>query len=98
MIRVVLPDPLTRLAACERELEVEVEDPVTIGSVLDAIERRFPMLRGTIRDPANGRRRPFLRFYAEGEDLSDVAAEVALPEAVLRGEEPFLVIGAIAGG
>ncbi|MBZ0113914.1 MAG: MoaD/ThiS family protein [Thermoanaerobaculia bacterium] len=98
MIRVVLPYPLARLASCERELELEVEGAVSIGSVLDALETRLPMLRGTIRDPVSGRRRPFLRFYVDSRDLSDAAAEVALPDAVVRGDEPFLVIGAIAGG
>jgi molybdopterin synthase sulfur carrier subunit len=77
---------------------MHLEDPVTIGSVLDAIESQYPMLRGTIRDHVTRQRRPFLRFYACGEDLSLEPADTQLPEAVRSGAEPFLIIGAIAGG
>jgi hypothetical protein len=98
VIRLILPEPLARLASSDREIELEVEVPVTVGSVLDALEERFPMLRGTTRDPISGRRRPFLRFFVEGRDVSDAPADAHLPESVAQGDEPFLVIGAIAGG
>jgi len=98
MIRVVLPFHLLTLSRTEGELELEVPDPVTLGSVLDAIETRFPMLRGTIRDHVTLKRRPFVRFYACEEDLSLEPLETPLPEAVIEGKEPFLVIGAMAGG
>ena len=98
MIRVVLPFHLRTLSRTEGELELEVPDPVTLGSVLDAIETRFPMLRGTIRDHVTLKRRPFVRFYACEEDLSLEPLETPLPEAVIEGKEPFLVVGAMAGG
>lgn len=98
MIRVVLPYHLKNLARTEAEVQVSVEGPVTMGSIVDALEVRFPMLRGTIRDHNTSKRRPFLRFFACGEDFSLEAWDFQLPEKVAKGEEPFLVIGAIAGG
>ena len=98
MIRVALPAHLRTLARVGDEVELPLEGPVTQRSVLDALEARYPMLRGTIRDHATQRRRPFLRFFACGQDLSHEAADALLPDAVAAGEEPFLIIGAIAGG
>jgi molybdopterin synthase sulfur carrier subunit len=98
MIRVVLPYHLRTLAKVDDEVQIEVHDQVTLGSVLDALEARYPMLRGTIRDHVTGQRRPFLRFFACGEDLSHEAPDSRLPDAVATGAEPLLVIGAIAGG
>ncbi len=98
MIRVVLPYHLRTLARVGGEIELEVAGPVTQRALLDALEARYPMLRGTIRDPGSGRRRPFLRFFACAEDLSDAAPEAPLPDAVVGGSEPYLVVGAIAGG
>lgn len=98
MIRVVLPAHLRTLARVTGEVELHVEGPVTQGSVLDALEARFPMLRGTIRDHHTHRRRPFLRFFACEEDLSHDPPDTPLPAAVATGAEPFLVVGAIAGG
>ena len=98
MIRVILPAPLCVLARIDRELTFDVAAPVTQGSVLDAVEARYPMLRGTIRDQVTGRRRPFMRFYACEADLSHDAPDVPLPEAVVKGKEPFMVVGATAGG
>jgi molybdopterin synthase sulfur carrier subunit len=98
MIRVVLPFHLRALARIEGEVTLGVEGPATQRSVLDALEARFPMLRGTIRDHATQRRRPFLRFFACEEDLSLELPDTPLPDAVASGAEPFLVVGAIAGG
>jgi hypothetical protein len=98
MIRVVLPYHLRKLARVESEVQLEVASPVTVGSVLDALEERYPVLRGTIRDHSTLKRRPFIRFFACKEDLSLEPPETQLPDAVLDGKEPFLVIGAIAGG
>lgn len=99
MIRVELPFHLRTLARLGGgEVELEVNGPVTQRTVVDAIEARFPMLRGTIRDHVTLKRRPFLRFYACGEDLSHEALDAPLPEAVVKGNEPYLIIGAIAGG
>lgn len=98
MIRVVLPQHLRTLARVDGEVELEVVSPVTLGRVLDALEARFPVLRGTIRDHDTHRRRPFVRFYACQEDLSHEPPDTPLPEAVLAGREPFLVVGAMAGG
>jgi len=98
MIRVVLPYHLRTLAKVDDEVQLEVHGQVTLGSVLDALEARYPMLRGTIRDHVTGQRRPFLRFFACGEDLSHEAPDAPLPDAVATGTEPLLVIGAIAGG
>jgi hypothetical protein len=98
MIRVVLPFHLKNLAGVGGEVELEVEGPATLQSVLDALEARYPMLRGTIRDHANQRRRAFLRFFACEQDLSLEPPETPLPEEVASGKEPFLIVGAIAGG
>ena len=98
MIRVVLPPHLRTLARVGGEVELEVEGPVTVGSVLDAIEVRYPMLRGTMRDHVTQRRRPFVRFFACEQDVSHEPPDAPLPEAVAAGAEPFLVVGAIAGG
>ena len=98
MIRVVLPFHLRNLARVEGEVQLDLPDPVTIGAILDALERRYPVLRGTIRDHGTLRRRPFIRYFACKEDLSLEPIETVLPEDVVSGKEPFLVIGAIAGG
>lgn len=98
MIRVVLPHHLRKLARVEREVEIEVARPVTLGAVLAALEERYPVLRGTIRDHATLRRRPFVRFFACEEDLSHEPPDALLPDAVARGREPLLVVGAMAGG
>jgi hypothetical protein len=98
VVRVCLPFHLRNLAQVGSEVMVEAARPVTIRSVLDAVESRYPMLRGTIRDYDTGKRRAFLRFFACEEDFSLEAAETELPAAVAEGREPFLVVGAIAGG
>jgi len=98
MIRVVLPPPLRTLARFEGEVRLDLQGPVTQRSILDALEVRFPMLRGTIRDPVTLQRRPFMRFFACEQDLSHEPPDSPLPEAVLLGAEPFLIVGAIAGG
>ena len=98
MIRVVLPAHLRKLAQVEREVALEVAPPVTQRSVLDALEARYPMLRGTIRDHVTRKRRPFVRFFACEEDLSNDPPDQPLPDAVASGAEPFLVVGAMAGG
>ena len=98
MIRVLLPQPLRTLARVEGEVEIEVEGAVTQRSVLDALEEAYPALRGTIRDHATRARRPYVRFFACEQDLSHEPADAPLPEAVATGQEPFLVVGAIAGG
>ena len=98
MIRVVLPAHLRTLSSSHGEVELDVQGPVTQRSVLDALEERFPMLRGTIREHVTQQRRPFLRFFACGEDLSHESPDAALPEEVATGKEPLLIIGAIAGG
>lgn len=98
MIRVELPFHLRKLAGVEGEIQLEITGPATVHAVLDAIEERYPMLRGTIRDHGTLKRRPFIRFFACKEDLSLEPADTALPEAVVNGSEPFLVIGALAGG
>ena len=98
MIRVILPYHLRTLAQVGAEVELTVEGPVTARSVLDALEARYPMLRGTIRDHVSGQRRPMLRFFACEEDLSLESPDTPLPEAVASGKEPFFIIGAIAGG
>jgi hypothetical protein len=98
MIRVVLPTHLWRLANANREIEIQVEGPPTLSSVLDALETRYPMLRGTMRDHVTKERRPFIRFFACGEDFSHEPPEALLPEAVATGAEPLRVVGAIAGG
>jgi hypothetical protein len=98
MIRVILPTHLWRLANVNREIEIPVEGPVTIGAVLDELETRYPMLRGTIRDQASKERRPFIRFFALGEDWSLERTDIPLPDTVARGAEPLRIVGAMAGG
>ena len=98
MIRVELPTHLRRLAGVEGEVRLAVTAPVTIGSVLDALEARYPTLRGTIREHVTLKRRPMVRFYACEEDVSHQPPDTPLPAAVAAGAQPFLVIGAIAGG
>ncbi len=98
MIRVVLPPHLRDLARVGAEVTVEVEGPATQASILGALEARYPVLKGTIRDHVTLRRRPFVRFFACGEDFSHEAPDAPLPAAVAQGSEPFLVVGAIAGG
>lgn len=98
MIRVVLPQHLRTLAHVGMEVQVHVPGQVTLRSILDAVEADYPMLKGTIRDHVTLERRPFLRFFACGEDLSLESPDSPVPEAVVSGAEPFLVIGAIAGG
>jgi sulfur-carrier protein len=98
MIRVVLPSPLAILARTGTDMTVDVEPPVTQRAVLDAIEARWPALRGTMRDQGSGKRRSLVRFYACGEDLSHEPPDAPLPEAVASGKEPYIVLGAIAGG
>ena len=98
MIRVMLPHHLRTLAKIEGEVELDVQGPLTQRSVLDALEARYPVLRGTIRDHVTGQRRAFLRFFACEQDLSHESPDAPLPEAVAKGAEPFMVVGAIAGG
>ncbi len=98
MVRVVLPHHLRNLARVGAEVELSVEGVVTIASVLDALEAQYPMLKGTIRDHVTKARRPFLRFFACGEDISFEPVDAPLREAVSDGREPFMVVGAIAGG
>lgn len=98
MMRVILPVHLRRLASVGREVELEVDAPVTIRSVLDALEREYPVLKGTIRDHATHERRAFLRFFACQQDLSHDPPDNPLPDAVSAGDEPFRIVGAIAGG
>lgn len=97
-IRVVLPYHLRNLARVDGEVPLEIEGPATVLSVLDALESRYPVLRGTIRDHGTLKRRPFIRFFACKEDLSLDPPETGLPEAVTSGTEPFLIVGAMAGG
>lgn len=98
MIRVVLPQHLRTLAQVDREVQIDVGDNATIGAVIDALEAQYPMLRGTIRDHYTGKRRPMVRYYCCEEDLSHEPPDAPLPEAVATGAEPFLVVGAMAGG
>ncbi len=98
MIRVILPQHLRTLAHVGSEVNLEVEAPVTLRSVLDTLEARYPMLRGTIRDHVTQERRPFLRFFACEDDLSHESPDTTLPEAVASGKEPLVILGAIAGG
>jgi molybdopterin synthase sulfur carrier subunit len=98
MIRVALPYHLRNLARVDGEVQLEIAGPLTLRSVLDALEAKYPMLRGTIRDHATLKRRPFIRFFACKEDMSLEPPDTPLPEAVLNGNEPFLVVGAMAGG
>jgi len=98
MIRVVLPTHLCRLVNVNREVEIQVEGPATLEGVLDALEAQYPMLRGTIRDHVTKQRRPFIRFFACGEDWSHEPPDLPLPEEVATGAEPLRVVGAMAGG
>ena len=98
MIRVVLPAHLRTLAQVDGEVSLDLEGRATVRAVLDALEGRYPVLRGTIRDHVTERRRPFVRFFACAQDLSHERPDVALPDAVVRGVEPFLIVGAMAGG
>src|SRR5215207_6297186 len=98
MIRVTLPYHLRNIAQVGHEVELEVPAPVTVHAILSALEAKYPALRGTIRDHGTLKRRPFIRYFACKEDLSHEPLETPLPEAVVKGEEPFLVVGAMAGG
>src|SRR5580765_1644636 len=98
MIRVLLPTHLRTLARVNGEVQLDVKPPITLGSVLDAVEDQFPVLRGTIRDHGTLRRRPFVRFFACQQDLSHEPPNAPLPEPIISGAEPFLIIGAMAGG
>ncbi len=98
MIRVVIPHHLRRLTNAGKEVQLAVEGPVTVQSVLDALEAEYPMLRGTIREHGTGKRRAFLRFFACEQDLSHQPVDDPLPDAVVTGTEPFLIVGAMAGG
>jgi len=98
MIRIVLPHHLRTLAHVRKEVELQVEGPITQRSVLDALEAQYPMLRGTIRDHVTLQRRSFIRFFACGQDMSLEPPDALLPDAVAAGAEPFLVVGAMAGG
>ena len=98
MIRVALPHHLRTLAHVGKEVEVQVEGPPTLGAILDALEAQCPMLRGTIRDHVTHQRRPFIRFFACGQDLSHQPPDAPLPDAITTGVEPFRVVGAMAGG
>ena len=98
MIRVVLPAHLRTLARVDGEIKLDIEGPVTLRSVLDALEARYPMLRGTIRDHVTLKRRAFIRFFACEQDLSNESPDTLLPETIATGAEPFLIIGAMAGG
>ena len=98
MIRVALPHHLRTLARVGKEVEIQIDGAVTLGSILDALEAQYPMLRGTIRDHVTHQRRPFIRFFACGQDLSQQPPATQLPDAILTGAEPFRVVGAMAGG
>ena len=98
MVRVVLPQHLRALARVDGEVTLDITGPATVGAVLDAVETRYPMLRGTIRDHATRRRRPFIRFFACEQDLSHESLDAPLPAAVASGVEPLLIVGAMAGG
>ena len=98
MIRVTLPAHLRKLAHVDGEVSLEIAGQITQRSILDGLEARYPMLRGTIRDHVNGKRRAFVRFFACGEDVSHESPDTPLPEAVATGAQPFMIVGAIAGG
>jgi hypothetical protein len=98
MVRIIIPYHLKMLAQVSGEVKLDVAPPVTLKAALDALEARYPMLRGTIRDQGTGQRRAFLRFFACEQDLSNESPDTPLPEKVIAGEEPLLVVGAIAGG
>ena len=97
-VRVILPHHLRTLAGVGNEVQIDMEAPATISAVLDALEARYPALRGTIRDHGTLKRRPFIRFFACKEDLSHAPLETELPEPVATGSEPFMIVGAMAGG
>ena len=98
MIRVTLPAHLRNLAKVSGEVTLDVEGKVTANAIVDALEERFPMLRGTIRDRQSGQRRAFVRYYAMSEDISHKPTDVPLPEEIASGKEPFMIVGAMAGG
>ena len=98
MIRVALPHHLQVLAKCGDEVALDIEGPVSQRAVLDALEVRYPMLRGTVRDHVSLQRRPMVRFFADGTDVTHESPDAALPEAVAQGREPFRIVGAVAGG
>jgi hypothetical protein len=98
MIRVLLPFHLRTLARVDGEVRLEIAGPATVGAVLDVLEAHYPVLRGTLRDHGTLKRRPFIRYFADKEDLSLEPPDTPLPEAVVNGTEPFLIVGAIAGG
>jgi sulfur-carrier protein len=98
MIRIILPAHLRTLANVNEEIRVDVKDPVTLRSLLDALETRYPVLRGTVRDHVTQKRRPFVRFFACEKDFSQEPPDTALPQSVIAGKEPFVILGAIAGG
>lgn len=98
MIRVVLPFHLQTLAGCDREVAITVKGPVTQQCILDALEARFPMLKGTIREHVSMKRRPRVRFYADGRDITHDPPDAELPRAIATGEKPFMIVGAVAGG
>ncbi len=98
MVRVVLPFHLQTLASCDREVAVEVTGAVSQSSILDALEARYPMLKGTVREHVTLKRRPRVRFFANGEDVTHDDADAELPAAIATGEQPFMIIGAVAGG
>jgi hypothetical protein len=98
LMRVILPYHLRNLARVNGEVELEISKPATVASVLDALEARYPMLRGTVRDHVTLKRRPFIRFFACKEDVSLEPPGTQLPEAIVNGEEPFMIVGAMAGG
>ena len=98
MIRVVLPYHLQTLASCDREVKVKVDGAITQRAVLDALEARYPMLRGTVREHVTMRRRPRVRFFADGEDVTHESPDAELPGSIASGNQPFMIVGAIAGG
>ena len=98
MIRVILPYHLRRLAKVDDEVQLDVEGTITLGSLLDALEENYPQLRGTIRDHGTLKRRPFIRFYSCEEDISLEPLDTKLPDEIVNGTEPFMIVGAIAGG
>ena len=98
MIKVVMPTHLRTLARVKGKVDLEIEEPVTQRAILDALEAKYPMLRGTVRDHTTQKRRPFIRFFVCGEDWSHESPDAPLPDAVVTGVEPFLIVGAIAGG
>lgn len=98
MVRVVLPHHLQTLADCDREVRLEVNGKVTQRTVLDALEARYPMLRGTVREHVTLKRRPRVRFFADGDDISHRSPDAELPDSIVSGDQPFMIVGAIAGG